>query len=97
MKILKISQTVLCTDHPFTQPPNPMCITILSIGHTSSKVPLPVEASTPHVIPAWTHTTQHPILHLDRFSRFREEKGEEEEGFHTGTSFPHFKSWLQTE
>jgi len=51
--------------YPTTQ--NPMLYNALLIG----KVPLLVQASTSLVrhVP-WTHLSQHPKLHLDRFSYF---------------------------
>jgi len=55
-----------CTGQCFTQAPNRMLSNQLD---TLKKVPLPAGALTPHVIHVpWTHPTQHPKLHVDRFS-----------------------------
>jgi len=52
-------------------PPKLICCTMLFSLPDTPRVSLPLGSSTLHVMHVpWTNQTQHPKLHLDRFSRF---------------------------
>jgi len=76
VEIVKIGAPVFTQ---LTRLPNPKILyfTMLFNRSDTPKVPLPLGASTPHVIhvSCWTHPTRHPELHIDRFSRFRTAHG----------------------
>jgi len=75
-----------CISHPFTQPPNPILYNAFQSAR-HPKVPLR-EASAPHLMRGWTHSTQHPKQYLDRFSRFCTAHGRESLYFTMGRHSP---------
>jgi len=75
MQIVKIGPPVFCTAHPFTNP-QILCFTIpFNRQDISKSASCSGGICTPHVIQYWSHPTQHSVLHLGRFSRFRTAHG----------------------
>jgi len=75
MQIVKIGPPVFCTAHPFTNP-QILCFTIpFNRQDISKSASCSGGIYTPHVIQYWSHPTQHSVLHLGRFSRFRTAHG----------------------
>jgi len=65
-------QIVFLHRSPFYRTPKILCfIMFFHLARYPKSAPSIAGASTPCVIRvSWTHPTQHPKLHLDRFSRF---------------------------
>jgi len=70
VQIVKIGPLVFAQLTLLFNPPNPTLYNAFQSARHLKSAPSR-GASTSHVIDVpWTHPTQHPKLHLDRFSRF---------------------------